>query len=75
MPGSNVIEVQFEHPPEDMEKRLHSLSDVTSVQHEGAGMYRVLTGNGSRHHHGAGGDGRAREDTLKDFDGAEHHVG
>jgi ABC-2 type transport system ATP-binding protein len=24
------------------------LDDVTSVQHEGAGMYRVLTGNGSR---------------------------
>ena len=24
------------------------LSGVTSVQHEGAGMYRVLTGDGSR---------------------------
>jgi ABC-2 type transport system ATP-binding protein len=48
VPGSNVIEVQFEKPPEDWEQRLHALSDVTSVQHEGAGMYRVLTGNGSR---------------------------
>jgi ABC-2 type transport system ATP-binding protein len=48
VPGSNVIEAQFEHPPEDWEQRLHALSDVTSVQHEGAGMFRVLTGNGSR---------------------------
>jgi ABC-2 type transport system ATP-binding protein len=48
VPGSNVIEAQFEHPPEDWEQRLHALDDVTSVQHEGAGMYRVLTGNGSR---------------------------
>lgn len=47
VPGSNVIEAQFEHAPADWETRLHQLSDVTSVQHEGAGMYRVLTGNGS----------------------------
>src|SRR5579864_889389 len=48
VPGSNVIEVQFENPPADWEQRLRVLDDVTSVQHEGAGMYRVLTGNGSR---------------------------
>jgi len=48
VPGSNVIEAQFEHAPADWEQRLHQLSDVTSVQHEGAGMYRVLTGNGSK---------------------------
>jgi ABC-2 type transport system ATP-binding protein len=48
VPGSNVIEVQFENPPADWEQRLQKLEDVTSVQHEGAGMYRVLTGNGSR---------------------------
>jgi len=48
VPGSNVIEAQFEHVPEDWEAKLHSLSAVTSVQHEGAEMYRVLTGNGSR---------------------------
>jgi ABC-2 type transport system ATP-binding protein len=48
VPGSNVIEAQFENPPADWEQRLHALDDVTSVQHEGAGMYRVLTGNGSR---------------------------
>ena len=48
VPGSNVIEAQFDNAPEDWEQRLHSLDDVTSVQHEGAGMFRVLTGNGSR---------------------------
>jgi ABC-2 type transport system ATP-binding protein len=48
VPGSNVIEVQFEKPPADWEQRLRGLSDVTSVQPEGAGMFRVLTGNGSR---------------------------
>ena len=48
VPGSNVIEAQFENFPADWEQRLHTLDDVTSVQHEGAGMYRVLTGNGSR---------------------------
>ena len=48
VPGSNVIEVQFDQPPVDWEQRLHGLSDVTSVQHEGGGMYRVLTGNGSK---------------------------
>ena len=48
VPGSNVVEVQFEHAPADWEEKLHKLDEVTSVQHEGAGMYRVLTGNGSR---------------------------
>ena len=48
VPGSNVIEAQFEHAPSDWEQKLHSLNAVTSVQHEGAGMYRILTGNGSR---------------------------
>jgi ABC-2 type transport system ATP-binding protein len=48
VPGSNVIEAQFEHAPSDWESKLHSLTGVTSVQHEGADMYRVLTGNGSR---------------------------
>lgn len=47
VPGSNVIEAQFEKPPADWEQRLKQLPDVTSVQHEGAGMYRVLTSNGS----------------------------
>jgi len=47
VPGSNVIEAQFEGAPADWEERLHQLNSVTSVQHEGAGMYRILTGNGS----------------------------
>jgi ABC-2 type transport system ATP-binding protein len=48
VPGSNVIEAQFENARADWEERLHKLDGVTSVQHEGAGMYRVLTSNGSR---------------------------
>jgi ABC-2 type transport system ATP-binding protein len=48
VPGSNVIEAQFDNPPSDWEQRLHTMDDVTSIQHEGAGMYRILTGNGSR---------------------------
>ena len=48
VPGTNVIEAQFEHPPDDWEERLRGLPDVTSVQNESAGMFRVLTANGSR---------------------------
>ncbi len=48
VPGSNVIEVQFDNPPTNWEERLHSLPEVTSVQHQGSGMFRVLTSNGSR---------------------------
>jgi ABC-2 type transport system ATP-binding protein len=43
VPGSNVIEVQFLNPPADWEKSLHALPFVQSVQHEGAGMYRILS--------------------------------
>jgi ABC-2 type transport system ATP-binding protein len=48
VPGSNVIEVQFDNPPTGWEQRLRTLPDVTSVQNQSAGMFRVLTGNGSR---------------------------
>ncbi len=48
VPGSNVIEAQFDNAPADWEQKLNKLDDVTSVQHEGAGMFRVLTSNGSR---------------------------
>ena len=48
VPGSNVIEVQFLNAPTDWEGRLHKMQDVTSVKHEGADMFRVLTSNGSR---------------------------
>ena len=47
VPGSTVIEVQFVNPPADWEDRLCGLPGVTSVQNESAGMFRVLTGNGS----------------------------
>ncbi|HEX3740835.1 MAG TPA: ATP-binding cassette domain-containing protein [Terriglobales bacterium] len=48
VPGSNVVEAQFDNAPADWEQKLHNLRDVTSVQHEGAGMYRILTGDGSK---------------------------
>jgi ABC-2 type transport system ATP-binding protein len=48
VPGSNVIEAQFENPPGDWEEQLRALPEVTSVQNQSAGMYRVLTANGSR---------------------------
>jgi ABC-2 type transport system ATP-binding protein len=48
VPGTNVIEAQFERPPEDWEERLKALPEVTSVQNESGGMFRVLTANGSR---------------------------
>jgi len=48
VPGSNVIEVQFDNPPANWEERLKQLSAVTAVQNESAGMYRVLSSNGSQ---------------------------
>jgi ABC-2 type transport system ATP-binding protein len=48
VPGSNVIEAHFDHPPADWEEHLKKLPEVTSVQNESAGMFRVLTANGSR---------------------------
>src|SRR2546426_7051593 len=48
VPGSNVIEAQFVNAVAEWEQQLHNLTSVTSVQHEGAGMYRILTGDGSR---------------------------
>lgn len=50
VPGSNVIEAHFEHPPNGWDEwagRLRGLPGVTSVQNESAGMFRVLTSNGS----------------------------
>src|SRR3954467_2963844 len=43
VPGSNVIEVHFLNPPAEWEKVLNALPFVQSVQHEGAGMYRILS--------------------------------
>jgi len=47
VPGSNVIEVQFLRAPEGWEERLRRLPSATTVQHQGAAMYRVLSDNGS----------------------------
>jgi len=48
VPGNNVIEAQFQDPPGDWEQRLGALDEVTAVQNEGSGMFRVLTTNGGR---------------------------
>lgn len=48
VPGSNVVEVQFARESDQWEQLLHKLPDVTSVQSQSAGVYRVLTSNGSR---------------------------
>jgi ABC-2 type transport system ATP-binding protein len=48
VPGSNVVEVQFNRESEEWEERLHRLTGVTEVQSQSAGVYRVLTSNGSR---------------------------
>jgi len=48
VPGTNVVEVQFTHESSDWPLHLERLSGVTSVESQSAGMYRVLTSNGSR---------------------------
>jgi ABC-2 type transport system ATP-binding protein len=48
VPGSNVVEVQFNREDPEWPARLRALSDVTDVQSQAAGVYRVLTSNGSQ---------------------------
>ena len=48
VPGANVIEVHFDRETEEWQERLDGLTDVTSVQAESAGFYRVLTSSGSK---------------------------
>jgi len=48
VPGSNVVEVQFARESEEWKPRLEALPDVTEVQSQSAGVYRVLTSNGSQ---------------------------
>ena len=48
VPGSNVIETQFSHVPEDWTEQLQKLEDVTSVEAQGGDTYRILTSNGSK---------------------------
>ncbi len=48
VPGTNVIEAQFEQAPANWEEQLNQLPDVQQVNSLGQGMYRVLSDNGSR---------------------------
>jgi len=48
VPGSNVVEVQFARESDEWKPRLQALPDVTEVQSQSAGVYRVLTSNGSQ---------------------------
>lgn len=48
VPGSNVVEVQFNREDPEWKGRLEKLPNVTEVQSQSAGVYRVLTSNGSQ---------------------------
>jgi ABC-2 type transport system ATP-binding protein len=48
VPGSNVVEVQFNREDPEWKQRLEALPNVTEVQSQSAGVYRVLTSNGSQ---------------------------
>lgn len=47
VPGTNVVEAQFSEESTQWPSRLKHLSGVTSVESQSAGMYRLLTSNGS----------------------------
>jgi ABC-2 type transport system ATP-binding protein len=47
VPGTNVVEAQFAQESTEWPARLKHLSGVTSVESQSAGMYRLLTSNGS----------------------------
>ena len=46
--GANVVEVHFDRENESWKSRLEQMEDVTSVQPESAGFYRVITRSGSK---------------------------
>jgi ABC-2 type transport system ATP-binding protein len=48
VPGSNVVEVQFNREDDQWKSRLLALRGVTDVQSQSAGFYRILTSNGSQ---------------------------
>ena len=58
VPGSNVVEVQFNREDPEWPTRLETLAGVTDVQSQSAGVYRVLTSNGSLTTTAAGRNGR-----------------
>ena len=47
VPGTNVVEVQFTEESPQWPEQLNRLAGVTSVESQSAGMYRLLTSNGS----------------------------
>jgi ABC-2 type transport system ATP-binding protein len=47
VPGTNVVEVQFTEESPQWPEQLNRLAGVTSVDSQSAGMYRLLTSNGS----------------------------
>jgi ABC-2 type transport system ATP-binding protein len=48
VPGSNVVEVQFNREHDLWKTRLEAIPNVTEVQAQSGGVYRVLTSNGSQ---------------------------
>ena len=46
--GANVVEVHFDREDDAWQGRLEKIVDVTSVQPEGSGFYRVITKSGSK---------------------------
>jgi ABC-2 type transport system ATP-binding protein len=46
--GANVVEVHFDREDDAWKDRLEGLEDVTSVQPESSGFYRVITRSGSK---------------------------
>jgi ABC-2 type transport system ATP-binding protein len=47
VPGTNAVEVQFARESANWPSRLKQLAGVTTVESHGAGVYRLLTSNGS----------------------------
>jgi ABC-2 type transport system ATP-binding protein len=47
VPGDNVVEVHFTHESPQWSERLKQLAGITAVESKSAGMYRLLTSNGS----------------------------
>jgi ABC-2 type transport system ATP-binding protein len=48
VPGTNVIEAQFLDAPSDWQQQLERLDAAHRVQSESAGMFRIMSDNGSR---------------------------
>lgn len=48
VPGDSVVEVQFSREDTDWELRLRQLVGVTAVESQSAGMFRILTTDGSK---------------------------